>query len=127
MDMEVEEAAETFNKRLGDLLDIYAPVTTIQNRSNYCPALSTRTKDLIKKRNELRDEVHKQKKTEKNTEYKEMVNQARNSINKDKKVYIEKKLNKVATPKDSWKLAKNLMGIRTEKKTLKKLEIKMKT
>ena len=46
--MDVEEAAEILNTRITEVLDKYAPKKLIQNRNNYCPALTEETKKEIK-------------------------------------------------------------------------------
>ena len=57
-----EDAAETLDEMLSQLLDQYAPKKLIQNRKNHCPALSQETKMEIKVRNRLRSQVYSQKK-----------------------------------------------------------------
>ena len=113
--MDIETAASTFKQHLTKLLDYYAPINVIQNRSNYYPALSDETKASIEEREKLRKEVHIQKKLNKNNEYKLLVKSTRKLINRDKKAYIENKLDKNSDPKNAWKLAESLLGMKTEK------------
>ena len=64
---DVDEATEMFTKRLTDVLDILAPIKTIQVRSNYLPWMSDTTKNNIKVRNDL---LKKAKESKKDNDYK---------------------------------------------------------
>ena len=50
MSTEVNEALRIFNDKLMNILDLHAPVKTIQIRNNYAPWLSNSTKELMKER-----------------------------------------------------------------------------
>ena len=49
---DVEQAVYLFSDRFIGLLDIHAPLKTIQTQTNYVPWLSAETKHLMKMRNE---------------------------------------------------------------------------
>ena len=81
--MDADSAANIIDKKVSNLLDYYAPLKTVQNRSNCCPALSHNTKEAIRKRNHLRKEVFGLKNLDKLMEYKDQVKVTRNMIYHD--------------------------------------------
>ena len=86
--MTADEAAEILNYEIIKLLDKYAKKKVIQNRTTYCPAITTETKGKIKYRNRLQFEVYQLKDTSKLADYKLAVKETRNGINNDKKKYV---------------------------------------
>ena len=51
----LEEAAKEFSTIFKNIQDNHAPIKIFQNRKNYAPWLSDTTKELIKKRNDLKN------------------------------------------------------------------------
>ena len=53
MTTEVNNALKIFNEKLLSILDLHAPVRTIQVRNNFAPWLSSSTKELMKERDRM--------------------------------------------------------------------------
>ena len=51
----VEEAAKVFEESFKVILDKHAPIKTFQMRNHYSPHVSSKTKALMKERNDLKD------------------------------------------------------------------------
>ena len=68
---DIKLASEAFRNEFSAILDLHAPIKTIQLRNNYCPYLSDETKIEIANRNMLLKEALRSKDPDLMAEYKE--------------------------------------------------------
>ena len=88
----------------------------IQNRVNYCPALSQETKRDIECRNSLRRMIKSSHNSQANPQYKALVRLVKHKVREDKQAHNERRIND-ADPKSSWKVAKSILGVNNNKET----------
>ena len=82
----VEDMAVSFNKNIEDALDEIAPYKSFTIKSHYKFGISKSTKDLMKKRNQTRENISKAKGSEKVTllnQYKKLRNNVTSQLRKE--------------------------------------------
>ena len=73
----VNQAVELMSNKITNILDIMAPIKTVQVRTNYAPWLSEETRNLMSERNSLHSRAAQTKSVEDWRKYKAL----RNKIN----------------------------------------------
>ena len=114
---QIDVSADTFSKEFSKILDDHAPIRTIQNHTNYCPALSTETKYDIECRNILRKAVKSKTCDEALPQYKPLEKMVKHKVRRDKQNFNENRIND-SDPKKSWRVAKSILGINKNKETI---------
>ena len=108
---DVEVAVNIFTNKITEILDVMAPLKTIQVRTNYLPWMSDVTKENIKLRNELHKKAKDTKLETDWKQYRKLRNNINNTIKQEK---IDWQAHKLKTfKKDSksiWKNVKNWLG-----------------
>ena len=97
----VDEAVSIFTKEFTAILDVYAPMKTIQIHKNYVPYLDSKLKQKMKFRDLLKKSWHKSGDEEVHLEYKKLRNEICTEIKEAKKAYFETNLNS-KDMKNSW-------------------------
>ena len=93
------------------VLDVYAPIKTIQNRNNYAPYLQETTKSMMQSRNEAQRRAARSGSQEDWREYRRLRNKCVDSQRTDKKNWEKRKLNgKENSPSQLWKSVKAIIG-----------------
>ena len=105
------QAADLLTAGLTRVLDIWAPVRTIQNRSNYAPHLSDSTKELMKERNEAQCTASLSGKPADWREYRRLRNRCVSTQRLDRKEWEKRKLSSSDnSPAKMWKSIKGIIG-----------------
>ena len=99
---------EIFSKKITEVLDIMAPIKTIQARSNYSPWLSEDTKNLMKQRDETQRLASETQKQDDWRRYKSLRNTVNNRLKNEKSSWQKNKLE--TCQNDPGKLWKNILG-----------------
>ena len=81
-----------FTTRITEVLDVMAPVKTIQVRTNYLPWMSDLTKEKIKLRNSLLNKAKQSNQDKDWKKYKKLRNSINNTIRGEKKNWQSNKL-----------------------------------
>ena len=101
---DTNQAAELLSIKLTRILDIMAPIRTIQIKTNYLPGLKDDTKLLQKKLNLAQEKASESGHPEDWREYRLIRNQTVAKVRDDKKVWEEKKLDPGENSStDTWK------------------------
>ena len=102
---------EIVTKKLTEILDMLAPVKTLQTRTNYAPWLSGATKEKIKQRNEAQIKAARTKKQSDWEEYKKQRNRINNIVKSEKRIWQESKISHFGTDSRSiWKNLRKWLG-----------------
>jgi hypothetical protein len=105
------QAADLLTTGLTRVLDIWAPVRTIQNRSNYAPHLSDSTKELMNERNEAQRTAAVSGRPEDWREYRRLRNRCVATQRMDRKEWERRKLcSSENSPSKMWKSVKGIIG-----------------
>ena len=105
------QAAELFTLGLTKVLDILAPIKTIQNRNNYAAYLQETTKQLMERRNASQRKAARTGSQEDWREYRGLRNQCVAAQRMDKKNWEKRKLDsKENNPTKLWKSVKAIIG-----------------
>ena len=111
---DVNIAVGLLTKILTNILDILAPVKTIQVRSNYVPGLSSETKSLQRERNLAQQKASVTNEAEDWRIFRSLRNRTTASIRKDKKEWEEKKFQcEENSSSDMWWTVKGWLGWQT--------------
>ena len=105
---DVNTAVRILTTRLNNILDLMAPIKTIQVRKKYCPWLSNETKVLQTKRNDLQKKAADTNNPNDWSEYKKVRNKVNNRLKHEKKDWQRNKLESVEN--DASKSWKNIKG-----------------
>ena len=108
---DLEEASKLFEETFRNILDIHAPIKTFQMRKYYSPYVSDRTKQLMKERNELKEEATKSGKTDSEKEYKKKGKAIKKAIGEDEREYYGKDFGDNSDSSTAWKTAKVILGM----------------
>ena len=106
---DVDEAVEIFSNKITEILDVMAPMKTIQVRTNYSPWLSKETLELMKVRDELQKLASETKCREDWKRYKEARNKVNNKLKYEESNWRRVRLEECG--KDSGKTWRNVKGI----------------
>ena len=101
----IDVAAENFSKGFLKVLNKHAPMKTVQNRVNYCSALSESTKRDIECRNKLREIMTNGTSTEIIPQYKALMKAVKLKVKDDKQMFNENRLESKDS-KSTWKVEK---------------------
>ena len=117
---DVNDATDLFTQKFRFILNKHAPWTKIQQRKNFAPWLTEKTKILMKQRDQLKAvatnlskglAVNCQAQSQAWCNYKKVRNQVNNRRKMEEQLYKCEKLKVVAGSSDLlWKSAKNFMG-----------------
>ena len=108
---ETNMAAEMLVRKLTGILDIVAPIKTIQVKTNYVPGLGEDTKLLQRKRNLAQEQAAKTDNPEDWRIWRSLRNQTTGKVREDKKKWEEKKFDPDENnSSDTWKTVKSLLG-----------------
>ena len=112
---DVNEAVQLFTSKLTNILDIHAPVKTIQLRKNYAPWLDEQTKELMKERDSAQKKAAITKDPDDKRHYKNLRNTTTAQLKKAKAEWECNKVDENVTqnPRDMWANLKSLMGWKT--------------
>ena len=105
-----EEAARLLTEGLTRILDIVAPLKTVQVRTKYAPHLSEETKELQERRMKAQEKAVTSGTQEDTREYRSLRNQALASLRTDRARWEAAKLNSSNSPADVWRTAKEIVG-----------------
>ena len=103
-------AATILTDGITRVLDIMAPVRTIQNRKNFAPYLSTETKTLQSAAKTAQEIAANSGRPEDWRQYRALRNQKNRSVVRDEAEWQKKKLGNTTNPSDMWKVAKSILG-----------------
>ena len=87
-----DQAAEILTKELTDILDVMAPIRTIQMRRKYAPWLSDSTKDLLKVRDTAQAKAAQTRDQDDWRAYKNLRNTATSKMRSEKRNWEQQKL-----------------------------------
>ena len=108
---DVNEATNVLTEKLTSILDILAPVKTIQVRANYLPGLSEETKQLQEARNKAQEKASSTDDPEDWRMYKSLRNLATAKVREDKKKWeMQKFTREENSSTDIWKTLKCWLG-----------------
>ena len=108
---DVNQASQMLSSKLGNILDVMAPIKTIQIRTNYAPWLSDSTKKLLNERNAAQKVASSSRDPDDWRYYKHLRNTATARMRQEKKTWETSKLSN--TEHDSgtlWKNVKSFLG-----------------
>ena len=106
----VEVASGLLTQGLTRILDILAPLRTIQVRNNYAPHLSEETKELQSRREATQKQAVETGSQEDTRMYRMLRNQALASLRADRTRWEAAKLSTANSPADVWRTAKEIVG-----------------
>ena len=86
-----DEAVEIFTNIFNKILDKHAPLKIIQNRNNYIPHIKKETKEMMEKRNTMKEKAASTGKFEDHEEYKSIRNRVTSLLRGSEKNYYENK------------------------------------
>ena len=107
---DIELASEAFRNEFSAILDLHAPIKTIQLRNNYCPYLYDETKIEIANRNMLLKEALRSKDPDLMAEYKEKSKAVKKAVKEDKKRGDKINFSIKSSSKQAWAAAKRVLG-----------------
>ena len=108
---DVNEAAELLVSKMNRILDIMAPVRTIQCRSKYAPWLSEETKNLQNERNAAQETAPQSDSPEDWRMFRSLRNLVTSRSRADETDWEKEKLNdKENTPTEIWSRVKSWLG-----------------
>ena len=108
---DANEAAELLTNKINDLLDVMAPVRTIQTHSRYAPWLKDDTKKLKKERELAHEKAAMSDSPEDWRAFRALRNQVTAKIRTDKREWEAEKLDHSKNnPTDMWKRVKEWLG-----------------
>ena len=103
-------AATILKSGITKILDIMAPVRTLQNRRNYVPFLSVETEALQSAARTAQEKAAGSGRPEDWREYRALRNQKNRSVKHDEVEWQKRKLSIQNNPSDMWKTAKSMLG-----------------
>ena len=103
-------AATILTSGITRILDVMAPVRTIQNRKNYVPYLSEETEALQSASRTAQERAASTGTPEHWREYRAIRNQKNRSVKQDEVEWQKRKLSVTNNPSDMWKTAKSILG-----------------
>ena len=104
-------AVNLLTNKINYILDILAPIRTIQTRANYVPGLSTETKQLQKQRNSAQKRAALTGNPEDWRIFRSLRNRATASVRKDKARWERNKFSDVDhSSTDIWRTVKTWLG-----------------
>ena len=105
----VDAAVEIFSNNMTTILDVMAPIKTIQVRSNFAPWISENTKEKINERDAAKKRFDDTKNDEDWKTFKRHRNSVTNTLRTEKKMWQKRKLSECSgDPKETWKNVKYL-------------------
>ena len=108
---DLDKSAKAFREIFGAILKNHAPVKIFQNRKNYAPWLSEETKQLMKKRNQLKIQSRTNNDPSILTQYKQWRNKIKNRLKYEKLNYYKNKFhNEKLDKKQVWKTTYEYLG-----------------
>ena len=111
---DVNLAADIFTSKLTEVLDLFAPVKTIQLRKSYAPWLQENTKIAMEERNLAQQAAILTKDIDRARMYKNMRNKVNNMIKSDKCSWEKLKLDNIANnPGNLWRNVKEIINWKT--------------
>ena len=93
---DIDSAVEIFTDQFLQVLDLHAPMRTIQTRSNYAPWLSENVKKLMQRRNEAQNKAVLSQSYEDWNMFRKLRNEVTKKLRTDEKKWHQEKLNKFA-------------------------------
>ena len=103
--------ADVLVEEVNRILDIVAPVKTVQIRKNYAAHLTIHTKELMKKRDEIKEKAQKSKSEDDRNEYKKLRNEAIKAQRTNKRDWANNLLNKEGNQsRHLWATIKKISG-----------------
>ena len=107
---DVNEAVDIFTKKITNILDVMAPMKTIQVRSNYVPFLSKQTLELMKARNELQKIASESECKDDWDKYKKVRNEINNRLKFEEKSWQKSRLEDCGNNSSkTWKKVKGIL------------------
>ena len=113
----MDSMVSQFNKNVEQALDRVAPVKSFKIRSNHRFGLSENTKDLMRKRDQVRISVSKASTKEKPTlqkQYKALRNKVTNQIRKENIDFNNNRIENANNEGELWKIANEVMNPKGE-------------
>ena len=110
MTEDVEDAAKLLTQGITRILNILAPLKTIQVRTNYAPHLSEETKELQRRREVAQKKAVQSGSQEDGRQFRSLRNQALASLRLDRARWEAAKLSSTNSPAEVWKTAKDIVG-----------------
>ena len=107
---DVDEAVDLFTKKLTNILDKMAPVKQFQVKTKYAAWLSDGTKDMIKQRNLAQQVAAASGQASDWGNYKQLRNEVKKLVKKEKNTWQKNKLDQCEKDSDTSKLWKNILG-----------------
>ena len=108
---DVDLAAILLTQGLTRLLDVMAPIRTIQTRKDYAPHMGEQTKRLQEKRNTAQERAVASGRQEDWREYRSLRNQTTSSIRRDLVAYRKHKLcSESNSPAEVWSAVKRILN-----------------
>ena len=107
----VEEAVKIMTSKISAILDIMAPLKSIQVRTKYAPWMSESTKQKLKERNVAQKVAVETKDANDWARYKTIRNSVNTILKNEKRKWQQKKLEDLGNDSSSvWKNVKNWLG-----------------
>ena len=108
----LKSASEAFRNEFCAILDLHAPVRTVQMRKKYCPYLTEERKFEIADRNALQKEASKTGDIVLMKEYKNKAKLVKKGVENDKKQGRLKELSDTVNSREAWQAARKILGLR---------------
>ena len=111
---DVNTAVQLLSDKITFILDVMAPMRTIQVRTKYAPWLSPMTKELMKKRDQAQKSASESGSREKWKEFKSLRNTINNRLKFEQRNWQKLKLNECdGDPKSTWRNVKGILNWNT--------------
>ena len=108
---DVNEAVTLLTNQLNSILNIMAPLRTIQVRKNYNPWISAETLQMIKERNELQKIASTSNSKQDWKKYKKLRNSVNNRLKYEERLYQRNKITQFSgDSKKTWKTMKSILN-----------------
>ena len=108
---DIEAAGDTFTKVFSEILDKHAPLKVIQNRKNYQPYLSNEIKEIMSKRDNLKEDAAVTGNANTYREYQNLRNEITKLLkNAESNHYGNKYSDPDCSPQDVWKMTSQILG-----------------
>ena len=107
----VNQAVELMSNKITNILDIMAPIKTVQVRTNYAPWLSEETRNLMSERNSLQSRAAQTKSAEDWRKYKVLRNKINSRLKSEERKWQRLKVSECGQNSARiWKNVKNILN-----------------
>ena len=111
---DVNQAVKLMSEKITTILDIMAPMRTVQVRTNYAPWLSQATKDLMSERDKLQERAAQSKDSEDWKKFKSLRNKINSRLGSEERSWQRSRISECGeNPSKVWKNVKDIINWKT--------------